>query len=131
MPLTSVLGTAATVGIGATGTTAITDWLNSLDLGDSYNANDVTTFGHTNVVEDPGLRSFDISGSGFWDATIDATLAAEQGVKGHQLIVKPNGTVTPTLTYTGWLGDINISIGSPGDPVTFDFTYHVASFART
>lgn len=131
MALVSVLGTDATVGIGAAGATDITDWIDSVDLGDSYNANDVTTLGHDNVVEDPGLRSFDVSFSGFWDATIDATLAAEQGVRAHQLVVKPNGTSTPTLTYTGWLGDLNISIGSPGDPVTFDCAYHVTSFART
>lgn len=131
MALVSVLGTDATVSIGAAGATAITDWINSLDLGSSYNANDVTTFGHDNIVEDPGLPTFDIGGSGFWDAAIDAILAAEQGVKGHQLVVLPTGTATPTLTYTGWLGDFNIGIGGPGDAITFDFTYHVASFART
>lgn len=130
MTLTPVLGTLCTVGIGATGTDDITDWVSSIDLGDSYNANDVTTFGHDQVVESKGLRAFDISFSGFWDATIDATLSAEQGVEGHQLIVKPNGS-SPTLTYTGWLGDFNISVGGPGDDATFDCTYHVASFSRT
>lgn len=129
--LTSVRGTDATLGIGAAGATDITDWVNSIDAGDSYNANDVTTLGHDNVVEEPGLRSFDMGFSGFWDAAIDAILAAEQGVTNHVLILKPNGTVTPTLTYTGWLGDFSISIGSPGDPVTFDCTFHVQSFART
>lgn len=132
MALVSVLGTSAVVGIGAAGATLITDWIDSVDLGDSYNANDITTLGHTQVVEDPGLRAFDIGFSGFWDATINTTLAAEQGVRGHHLIVSPagTGTGTPKLDYTGWLGDFNKSIGSPGDPITFDCTFHVTAYSE-
>lgn len=131
MALVSVLGTDATVGIGAAGATDITDWVDSIDLGQSVNANDVTTLGHDNVVEAPGLTSFDISLSGFWDATIDTTMRAEIGVISHVLKVLPTGTATPTWTYTGWLGDFNVSVGGPGDPITWDATYHVQSFAAT
>lgn len=132
MALVSVLGTSATVAVDATGATPITDWVDSVDLGDSYNANDVTTLGHLVVVEDPGLESFDIKLSGFWDAALDTILAAEKGVLGHHLIVHPQGTGAGhiKLDYTGWMDAINLTIGVAAS-VTWDTVFHARALTRT
>lgn len=62
MPLSSVLGTLARVWFNVTD---LSDYLNSLSESGALNANDVTTFGHSVVVEDPGLGQDGFSFDGF------------------------------------------------------------------
>lgn len=122
MPLSSVLGTLARVWYGAYD---LTDYLNSLDTENAPGANDITTFGHDLVVEDPGIAAAGISFGGFFSAgagEVHEVFAAAFAAKSQNpLTVSLGGNVLGAvcdLCKSSW-GAYNLSI-AVGDAEALD-----------
>lgn len=98
MPLSSVLGNQARLWYDAYD---LSQFVNSIDLGDSLAANDVTCLTDTAVTEDPGLGDVSIKAAGFLDMT---ALTGSEVILQTAFHARRQAPLTVPLTGAGALG---------------------------
>lgn len=79
--------------------TAITNYVNSVDLQNTIAELESTHLGSTAETADPGLASFSLQIGGDWNATIDAQLGPDS-LTGTKRTVVVSFTGGSTITYT-------------------------------
>lgn len=108
--------------------------LNGFDLSGDHNQigltvareeRDVTTFGKAGVQRIAGMQSFEVSGSGFFEAgtgKIDTVVAPNLGTSGAELTILPQGTSVGSKAFIGEINTFEYAPGgSVGDAMGFTF----------
>lgn len=118
-------------GLGTSGTpgtaTDISTYIDNVDLPESIETADTTTYGTDTKTFIIGLNEASLSISGKWDPTIDAHLAGIKFVDNVAFEYYPEGNTSGKVKYSGVCVMTNYSKSSPvGDVTSFTADFQVS-----